>query len=138
MHVGMLLLFDLFSELSFFKWVFLAIKNIKSVSYDNTPRSQWKPKYVCFVNFHLVLFFCATITKLWKWFLKIAFWFLLSLSSWYSKKKNVENYTEEKVRNSFPKNVKFHFCPVFRLANKCDFINNFIVRLKYVDDATPV
>ena len=66
--------------------------------------------------FHLVLQFFATIMKFWEWQLKKAFLFL-SLSWWDSKKKNTESYAKEKVRYSFPKNVKFHFCPAFRLIN---------------------
>ena len=48
-----------------------------------------------FVNFHLVLLFFATIVKFWKWILKIAFCFLLFLSWWDSKKKNMEIYTKK-------------------------------------------
>ena len=51
-----------------------------------------------FVNFHLVLLFFATIVKFWKWILKIAFCFLLFLSWWDSKKKNMEIYIKKNMQ----------------------------------------
>ena len=74
-----------------------------------------------FVDFHLFLLFCTTIMKFWKWILKITFCFLLYLFWWDSKKKYMESYIKEKVRNSFPKSIKFHFWSCF-WASKCDAI----------------
>ena len=61
----------------------------------------------------------------------------LSLSGWWdSKKKNMESYAKEKVRHSFPKNVKISLLPCF-WDHKYNFINNFIVRFVYEDEVTP-
>ena len=91
-----------------------------------------------FVNFHLVLLYCVTIMKFWKWLLKIAFCFLPSLSWWWdSKKKNTESYAKEKVRYNFLKNAKISLLPCF-WAHKYNFMNNFIVGFMYEDDVTQV
>ena len=64
-----------------------------------------------FVNFHVVLLFCA-------------------------KKKNMESYVKEKARYSFPKNFKTSLLPWF-WAHKYNSIIKFIVRFVYEDDVTP-
>ena len=91
--------------------------------------------YLYFVTFHLVLLFFATIMKFWKWLLRIAFCFLLSPSWCNSEKKNIENYTKEKGRYSFQKNVKFHFCLPFRLINTILSTNS--LTFMHEDDVTP-
>ena len=124
MHVRMFLLYNLFQNCHTWLTIFLndsRFGNLQEYSQFHMIiylDHNGKLKLLkCFVNFHLVLLFCATIMKFWKWLLKIAFCFLLSLSWWDSKKKNMESYTGEKVRYSCPKNIKFHFCSSFKLIN---------------------
>ena len=91
-----------------------------------------------FVNFHLVLLFCATIMKFGKWLLKIGFCFL-SFEFYLMMKFKEEKYGKLCQRESemqLPKkclNVTFACFG----AHKYNFINNFFVKFVYEDDATP-
>ena len=51
------------------------------------------------------------------------------------KPEKLKSLSEAKLRYGSPKNVKFHFYPVFGLFE--DFIHNFIVRFLYEDDVKP-
>ena len=79
--------------------------------------------------------------KIWVKQLKLPLWifqnklssdfYLTYIIPWSTMKvENMKNLSEAKVRQCFPKQVKFHFYPVFGL------ISNFIARFMYEDDVT--
>ena len=91
-----------------------------------------------FVNFHLVLLFCATIMKFGKWLLKIGFCFL-SFEFYLMMKFKEEKYGKLCQRESERQLPKKRLNVTFACfgAHKYNFINNFFVKFVYEDDATP-
>ena len=91
-----------------------------------------------FVNFHLVLLFCATIMKFGKWLSKIGFCFL-SFEFYLMMKFKEEKYGKLCQRESERQLPKKHLNVTFACfgAHKYNFINNFYVKFVYEDDATP-
>ena len=143
MHVGMLLLYNLFQNCH--TWLSLFINgsflgNLQEYNqfqiYDNKTRPQWQPEvayillsfiWLCYLYYHYEILEMTFENN-----------FLLCIISVLMRFKEgkYEKLYQKKVRYSFPKNIKFHFCPVFQ-ANKFNFINNFTVRFIYEDDVTP-
>ena len=91
-----------------------------------------------FVNFHLVLLFCATIMKFGKWLLKIGFCFL-SFEFYLMMKFKEEKYGKLCQRESERQLPKKRLNVTFACfgAHKYNSINNFFVKFVYEDGATP-
>ena len=71
-----------------------------------------------FVKFHVVLLFCATIMKFWKWLLKIVFCFLSSCPDDEIQRRKIQKFmSKKKWDTASQKILKFHFCPVFGLIS---------------------
>ena len=83
---------------------------------DNVSRTQWWSKVAYILLIFIWIYFVLPL-----WNFGNDFWkqiFALYYPCLEIQRSNIrKSYTKEKVRYSFPKNIKFHFCPSFRLVN---------------------